>query len=90
VQPAEPKLIKMVQPTYPQEALMRGVEGWVEVSLQVTAAGNVVAPRVEATSRGRIFNRAALAAVEQWKYEPRGDGASTETLRVRLQFRQSN
>jgi protein TonB len=87
---AEPKLIKMVQPTYPQEALIRGVEGWVEVSLQVTAAGNVVAPRVETTSRGRLFNRAALAAVEQWKYEPRGDGAPTQTLRVRLQFRQSN
>jgi protein TonB len=86
----EPKLIKMVQPEYPQEALMRGVEGWVEVSLQVTAAGKVEAARVEATSRGRLFNRAALAAVEQWQYEPRGDGAPTERLRVRLQFRQSN
>lgn len=90
VRSVEPKLIKMVQPEYPQEALMRGVEGWVEVSLQVTAAGDVAAPRVEATSRGRLFNRAALSAVEQWKYEPQGDGAPTQRLRVRLQFKQSN
>jgi protein TonB len=83
-----PKLIKMIQPEYPQEALMRGIEGWVDVSLEVNAAGNVIAPRVEDSSRGRLFNRAALNAVEQWKYEPR-DGAPSERLRVRLQFRYS-
>jgi TonB family protein len=90
VRSVEPKLMKMVQPEYPQEALMRGIEGWVDISLQVTAAGDVIAPRVEETSRGRVFNRAALAAVQQWKYEPRGDGAPTEKVRVRLQFQQSN
>lgn len=83
-----PKLIKMVQPEYPQEALMRGIEGWVDVSLAVNAAGDVVKPRVEDTSRGRIFNRAALNAVQQWKYEPR-DWDTSERLRVRLQFRYS-
>lgn len=85
----ELKLIRMVQPQYPQEALMRGIEGWVDVSLQVSAAGNVVAPRVEESSRGRMFNRAALAAVEQWKYQPRSDGSTSERVRVRLKFQQS-
>jgi TonB family protein len=83
-----PKLIKMVQPEYPQEALMRGVEGWVDVSLEVNAAGDVVAPRIEGSSRGRLFNRAALSALQQWKYEPH-DGNTGERLRVRLQFRLS-
>lgn len=83
-----PKLIKMVQPEYPQEAVMRGIEGWVDVSLEVNAAGDVIAPRVENTSRGRIFNRAALTAIQQWKYEPR-TGNTSERVRVRLQFRQS-
>jgi protein TonB len=78
----------MVQPEYPQEALMRGIEGWVDVSLEVNAAGEVVAPRIEDTSRGRLFNRAALNAVQQWKYEPR-DGDTSERVRVRLQFRHS-
>lgn len=86
----EPKLIKIVQPQYPQEAVMRGIEGWVDVSLQVTASGDVIEPRVEDSSRGRLFNRAALAAVEQWKYEPRGDGANSDRLRVRLKFQRTN
>ena len=68
---------------------MRGIEGWVDVSLQVSATGDVIAPRVEESSRGRLFNRAALAAVEQWKYEPPGDGATGERIRVRLKFQQS-
>jgi TonB family protein len=84
-----PKLIKMVQPEYPQEALMRGFEGWVDVSLEVNAAGDVVGPRIEDSSRGRLFNRAALSAVQQWKYEPRTDGNANERLRVRVQFRHS-
>jgi len=85
----EPKLIRMVQPQYPQDAMMRGIEGWVEVSLQVSATGDVIAPRVEESSRGRMFNRAALAAVEQWKYQPRSDGSTSERIHVRLKFQQS-
>jgi TonB family protein len=85
----EPRLIRMVQPQYPQEAMIRGIEGWVEVSLQVSAAGDVIAPRVEDSSRGRMFNRAALAAVEQWKYQPPGDASTSERIRVRLKFQQS-
>ena len=86
---AEPKLVKMVQPKYPQEALMRGIEGWVDVSLQVSPSGDVIAPRVEDTSRGRMFNRAALDAVEEWKYEPRSDGTTSERVRVRVKFQHS-
>jgi protein TonB len=88
VQTVTPKLIKMVQPEYPQEAVMRGIEGWVDVSLEVNAAGDVVAPRIADSSRGRLFNRAALNAVQQWKYEPR-PGSESERLQVRLQFRLS-
>lgn len=87
---AQPRLIKVVQPEYPQEASMRGLEGWVDVSLQVTASGDVIEPRVEDSSRGRLFNKAALAAVEQWKYEPRSDGATSDRLRVRLKFQRTN
>jgi protein TonB len=86
----EPKLIRMVQPEYPQEALIRGMEGWVDVSLQVSASGDVIEPRIEATSRGRMFNRAALAAVQQWKYAPRGGDVTAERIVVRLKFQQSN
>jgi protein TonB len=85
---APPTLIKLVKPDYPQDARMRGVEGWVDISIRVTAAGNVVDPRIEESNRGRMFNRAALVAVQQWKYAPRPtDAQSEERLRVRLEFR---
>ncbi|HEY0684093.1 MAG TPA: TonB family protein [Steroidobacter sp.] len=87
---SEPKLIKMVQPQYPQEALMRGLEGWVDVSLQISPTGDVIEPRIEDSSRGRMFNRAALNAVQQWKYEPRGDGSTSERVLVRLQFQRAH
>jgi len=87
---AQPRLIKMVQPRYPQEALMRGLDGWVDVSLRVTASGDVIEPRIEDSSRGRLFNKAALAAVEQWKYEARGDEGVSDRIRVRLSFQRSH
>lgn len=84
-----PKVVKFVQPTYPNDALMRGIEGWVDVSLQVAPSGDVIDPRVENSTRGRLFERAALNAVRQWKYEPQAAGASssTERLQVRVEFR---
>lgn len=71
---------------------MRGVEGWVDISIRVNAAGNVVDPRIEESNRGRMFNRAALVAVQQWKYaaRPAAVAESDDRLRVRLEFRISD
>lgn len=60
----------MVQPNYPAVAASRGYEGFVEVQFDVTAAGataNVVVLKAEPD---RIFNRAAIGAVQKWKYSP--------------------
>jgi TonB family protein len=82
-------LLRFVQPEYPGEALMRGYEGWVDLSLDVTPAGVVLNPRVEDTSSGRIFNRAALAAVRQWRYQPHDAGGTGEPehIKVRVEFK---
>jgi protein TonB len=84
-----PKLAHMVHPEYPLEARRSGTEGWVNVSMSVTPTGNVIDPRVEQTSNGRLFNRAALAAVRRWKYEPfaAADPHATQHVTVRLEFR---
>jgi outer membrane biosynthesis protein TonB len=37
-----------------------------------------------------MFNRAALAAVQQWKYAPRSGDVTAERIVVRLKFQQSN
>ncbi|MGH8188643.1 MAG: TonB family protein [Steroidobacteraceae bacterium] len=87
-----PSLVKFVRPQYPQDALITGVEGWVDVSLTVTPSGDVIDPRVEESSQGRLFDRAALAAVRKWKYErrPADDAALAQRFRVRVAFQIEN
>jgi TonB family protein len=84
-----PRLVHMVRPEYPQSALMNGAEGWVNVRLSITPAGNVIEPRVVESSNGSMFNRAALSAVSKWKYEPfdSADPTATRPVTVRVEFR---
>jgi protein TonB len=88
-EPASPRLIKIVKPEYPQDARLKGAEGWVNVSMLVTPAGNVQDPRVEETSNGSQFNRAAMSAVRKWKYEPfvAADPQEKRRVTVRVDFR---
>lgn len=84
-----PRLARMVRPEYPQDALITGAEGWVNVSLSITPAGDVLDPRVVESSNGRLFDRAAISAVRKWKYEPfaAADPHSTQHVTVRVDFR---
>jgi TonB family protein len=84
-----PRLIRIIRPDYPQEARVSGTEGWVNVSMSVTPAGNVLDPRVEESSNGKLFDRAALGAVRKWKYEPFG-GTEAQRLTVRVEFKLKN
>ncbi len=83
-----PKRVKADPPRYPQDALEDGLQGWVDVSFLVSRDGSVTDARVEAAEPRNRFNRAALAAVKQWKYEPRTDGVPeyTQRLKTRVQF----
>jgi protein TonB len=83
-----PTRLKYVAPTYPPEAATKGVEGWVDVSFGVSGAGDVVDARVDDAQPRRQFDRAALSAVRQWKYQPSDDGADhPQRLKTRVQFK---
>jgi protein TonB len=86
-QPVAPKRTKYVAPKYPTDALEDGIEGWVDVSFSVTAAGDVVDARVEAAQPRARFDRSALSSVRQWKFEPRAADAVDATLRVKTRVR---
>ena len=86
-QPIAPKRTKYVAPKYPQEALVDGLEGWVDVSFSVTATGDVIDARVEAAQPRNRFDRAALASVRQWKFEPRPAEATDPAVRVKTRVR---
>jgi protein TonB len=58
-------------PRYPYQAKRRGIEGWVRVSFTVTEDGAVADVVVEEADPPGVFEKAALAAVSQWKFKPR-------------------
>ena len=83
----EPKLIRFVQPEYPREERARGAEGWVDLTLAVSAAGDVVESSIRNSNVSPTFRRAALAASRQWKYEPRLLAGATQPVQVRVTFK---
>jgi TonB family protein len=84
---APPTLLKYVPPAYPADAVARRMEGWVEVSMEITPNGDVLDPRIERGEKRQLFGRAALAAVRQWKYEPNATRAAGSRSSVRLRFK---
>jgi TonB family protein len=85
VKPA--KLIKSVQPVYPQMARTQHVSGNVQVDALIDADGNVSSMKV--LSGPALLRDAALQSLKQWKYQPAElDGKPTSMhLTVNLQFR---
>jgi TonB family protein len=57
-------------PDYPRIPLERGIEGWVELEFVVTTAGLTEDITVTNASHDRFFRDEAIAAVEQWRFEP--------------------
>ncbi|MGH9718304.1 MAG: TonB family protein [Candidatus Acidiferrales bacterium] len=71
------RLIRRVQPEYPRMAKLMRLSGAVELRAIIAADGSV--RQLEVLSGNPILARAALAAVQQWRYEPtRLDGQPVE------------
>ena len=65
------KVTSYVKPVYPPRALERGIEGWVDLEFTVQPDGKTSDVTVAGASHDSYFRREAVAAVEQWKFEPR-------------------
>ena len=65
------KVKSYAKPAYPPRALERGVEGWVDVEFTVEPDGSTSHVAVAGASHDTFFRKEAVAAVEQWKFEPR-------------------
>lgn len=63
-----PKLIKLVEPVYPDEAHKKGIEGVVILEAKIAEDGKVIDAMILRSIPG--LDEAALAAVKQWTYEP--------------------
>ena len=79
-----------VPPQYPERAQQRGIEGRVLIEFTISKSGSVKDPKVIAYEPSTIFNKAALKAVSQWKYNPKiEDGKAVEQkgIRIAIPFR---
>lgn len=63
-----PRLLKKVEPKYPEEARKAGVEGVVILSVRTDKKGNI--ENVMVLRSIPLLNEAAIDAIKQWKYEP--------------------
>lgn len=84
----EARYRKQVAPVYPRRALELGQQGTVTLHARVKPDGLPQELKVETTSGHSLLDKAALAAVEKWEFEPViQDGvAITGWVRVPIEF----
>jgi len=63
--------ILRVEPVYPTVAMTRKIGGWVDVEYVVMPDGSVAQARVVDSQPKGMFEKAALRAINKWKFKPR-------------------
>jgi protein TonB len=77
-----------VQQQYPRRAQERGIEGWVVVRFTITKTGGVK-DAIVVESSSSLFERSAMKAVAQYKYEPlviSGEPQESTNQHIRLVY----
>lgn len=67
---ADLRPLSMPGPQYPRDALRAGQSGEVLVEYTVGTDGSVIAAEVVSSNPRRVFDRAALEAVQSWRFQP--------------------
>lgn len=75
-------------PDYPPLARRRGLEGTVQLDVLVNSRGGVHEVRLAGTSGHDLLDRAAMAAVQTWLFQPgkRGEQSIDMWVRVPIRF----
>jgi protein TonB len=72
---------------YPRNAASRGIEGYVVLQFDINKEGTVENVQVVEADPANIFDRAAIRAVEKFKYKPRiVNGQPAYRYGVQFQF----
>jgi TonB family protein len=67
-----PPLVSKRLPSYPSRAQRRGIEGWVHLSFAIQEDGSVTEVKVMAAEPERVFDREAIDALQNWRFEAPG------------------
>ncbi len=82
----KPRPIFQAAPVYPSQMRGKALEGVVTVIFVVDSAGKVAGPRVEKSSHPE-FEKPALDAVKQWRFEPAVKGGQRVACKMRVPIR---
>jgi len=86
---ADARPVVRVNPKYPRTAAMDGIEGWVILSFDISAIGEVINISIIDSKPKRVFDKAAKQALRKWKYKAKSvDGKAVEQhdFSVQLDF----
>jgi len=79
----KPRVIFQTPPVYPPELRSRGVQGTVYITFIVDKTGRVVRPTIEKSTDPR-FDRFAIEAIRQWRFEPGMRNGSEVQFKMRV------
>jgi TonB family protein len=74
-----PMALQRVQPDYPQREKIRGVTGKVELQFSIDNDGSVRDVSVVGSTPDHVFDRVAIAALKQWRFDEPGNPAQHYT-----------
>jgi protein TonB len=81
-----PRALSQVSPEYPARARSKNIEGYVELSVRVSADGSVAAAQVLNAEPAGVFDDAALTAIEDWEFDPATYEGVPVDVRVQLKL----
>ncbi len=82
----KPRAVFQASPVYPAQLRGKKIEGVVTVIFVVDSGGKVASPRVEKSNHD-AFNKPAVDAVKQWKFEPAVRGGQRVPCKMRVPIR---
>ena len=82
----KPRPISQVAPKYPPALQRQNIGGTVTVSFVVDANGRVVNPKVE-QSPNPAFDKVALDAIKQWRFDPGMKDGKKVPFKMRIPFK---
>ncbi|WP_251359282.1 energy transducer TonB [Kangiella sp. TOML190] len=77
-------------PNYPQEANLKGIEGWVDFTFDIGPDGAPSNIKVVGANPRRVFDKEARRAIRRWKFKPKmynGQPVVQKNMRYRLEFK---
>jgi periplasmic protein TonB len=77
--PADATLVSRVEPEFPREAIQAGADkGQVKARMTLDGTGEVTRVEVLEANPRRVFDRAVVKTLSQWKFNPGNAGRAVE------------